>query len=432
MKNSKPGMSTLAVHAGMDADPTTGARVVPIYQSAGYQFRDAKHAAALFHLDEAGFIYSRLTNPTVAALEAKLAALEGGVGATAAASGIAAHQMALFPLMKAGDEFVASNKLYGGTVNQLSVSFKHFGWHCTLVNPDDPQNFKKAITAKTKAIFIESVSNPSGVVADIEAIAKVARDAGIPLIVDNTVPSPYLCQPFDWGADIVTHSTTKFLCGNGSTMGGAVVDSGNFNWSGSDKFPSLAKAEPSYDNRNFHKEFGASAYTLYQHAVCLRDLGGCQAPMNAFQTIMGMETLALRMRQHSANALAVAEFLSTHPAVASVSHAGLKSSPYHALAQKYLPKGTASLFTFTLKAGFDACVAFVASAKLCSQVANIGDTRTLIIHPASTTHHQLSAEQMESVGLNRGMIRISVGIEDAEDIIADIDQALHLAMKRAA
>jgi O-acetylhomoserine (thiol)-lyase len=432
MKNSKPGMSTLAVHAGVDADPATGARMVPIYQSAGYQFRDAKHAAGLFHLDETGFIYSRLTNPTVAALETKLAALEGGVGATACASGIAAHQMALFPLMKPGDEFIASNKLYGGTVNQLSVSFKHFGWVCHLVNPDDSQNFKKAITAKTKAIFIESVSNPSGVVADIEAIAKVAHEAGIPLIVDNTVPSPYLCRPFEHGADIVTHSTTKFLCGNGSTMGGAVVDSGHFDWSKGDKFPSLAKAEPSYDNRNFHKEFGEMAYTLYQHAVCLRDLGGCQAPMNAFQTILGMETLALRMRQHASNAREVAEFLHSHPAVSAVSYAGLKGSPYHALSQKYLPHGAASLFTFTLKAGYDACVAFVASAKLCSQVANIGDTRTLIIHPASTTHHQLNEEQMQSVGLTRGMIRLSVGIEDADDIIADLDQALTSASKKAA
>jgi O-acetylhomoserine (thiol)-lyase len=334
--------------------------------------------------------------------------------------------------MKSGDEFIASNKLYGGTVNQLSVSFKHFGWHCNLVNPDDPQNFKKAITSKTKAIFVESVSNPSGVVVDIEAVAKIAHDAGIPLIVDNTVPSPYLCQPLEWGADIVTHSTTKFLCGNGTSIGGAVVDSGRFNWASSDKFPSLAKGEPSYDNRNFHKEFGEMAYTLYLHAVCLRDLGACQSPMNAFQTIMGMETLALRMRQHAANALVVAEFLASHKAVASVSYAGLKSNPYHALSQKYLPHGAASLFTFTLKAGFDACVAFVENAKLCSQVANIGDTRTLIIHPASTTHHQLNKEQMESVGLNPGMVRISVGIEDAADIIADIDQALSVATKQAA
>lgn len=432
MKNSKPGMNTLAVHAGVEANAETGARMVPIYQSAGYQFKNAKHAAGLFHLDEVGYIYSRLTNPTVSALETKLAALEGGVGATACASGIAAHQMALFPLLKSGDEFIASNKLYGGTVNQLSVSFRHFGWVCNLVNPDDPENFKKAITAKTKAIFIESVSNPSGVVADIEAIAKIAHAAGIPLIVDNTVPSPYLCRPFEWGADIVTHSTTKFLCGNGSTMGGAVVDSGKFNWSGNDKFPSLAKAEPSYDNRNFHKEFGEMAYTLYLHAVCLRDLGACQAPMNAFQTILGMETLVLRMRQHSANALAVAEFLKLHPAVASVNFTGLSSSPYHTLAQKYLPHGPTSLFTFTLKGGYDGCVAFVEHAKLCSQVANIGDTRTLIIHPASTTHHQLNAEQMASVGINPGMIRISVGIEDDADIIADLDQALAAAHTKAA
>ncbi len=324
--------------------------------------------------------------------------------------------------------FIAtSGKMYGGTVNQLSVSFQHFGWDCHLVNPDDTANFKKALTPKTKAIFVESVSNPSGVVADIEAIAKIAHEAGIPLIVDNTVPSPYLCRPLEWGADIVTHSTTKFLCGNGSTMGGIVVDSGKFDWSGNNKFPSLAKAEPSYDNRNFHKEFGEMAYTLYLHAVGLRDLGACQAPMNAFQTILGIETLALRMRQHSSNAKIVAEFLRTHSAVASVSHAGLAESPYHKLTHKYLSQGATSLFTFALKAGYDACVKFVESVKLCSHLANIGDTRTLLIHPASTTHHQLNEAQMRSVGLTPATIRISVGIEDAADIIADLEQALRFA-----
>lgn len=432
MKNSKQGMSTIAVHAGVEADPETGARMLPIYQSSGFQFKNTRHAANLFHLDEMGFIYSRLTNPTVAGLQTKIAALEGGVGATATASGIAAHLVALFPLMKAGDEFIASNKLYGGTLNQLSVSFKHFGWHCTLVNPDDVSNFKNAITPKTRAIFIESVSNPSGVVTDIEAIAKIAHEAGIPLIVDNTVPSPYLCSPFEHGADIITHSTTKFLCGNGTSMGGVVVDSGRFDWTKAGKYPSLADKEPSYDNRNFHKEFGDMAYTLYLHAVCLRDLGACQAPMNAFQTIVGMETLALRMRQHSANAMKVAEFLSKHPAVESVNYNGLPNSPYYKLAQKYLPKGPTSLFTFVMKGGHDAAKAFVENAKLCSLVANIGDTRTLIIHPASTTHHQLNEEQMKSTGINPGMIRISVGIEDAEDIIADLEQALQQASRKAA
>lgn len=432
MKNSKQGMSTIAVHAGVEADSETGARMLPIYQSSGFQFKNTKHAAGLFHLDEMGYIYSRLTNPTVAGLQTKIAALEGGVGATATSSGIAAHLVALFPLMKAGDEFIASNKLYGGTVNQLSVSFTHFGWKCILVNPDDVQNFKKAITPKTRAIFIESVSNPSGVVADMEAIADIAHDAGIPLIVDNTVPSPYLCQPFEHGADIITHSTTKFLCGNGTSMGGVVVDSGRFDWTKAGKYPSLADKEPSYDNRNFHKEFGEMAYTLYLHAVCLRDLGACQAPMNAFQTIVGMETLALRMRQHSANSRRVADFLVRHPAVEKVNFNGLPDSPYYKLAQKYLPHGPTSLFTFVMKGGHDAAKAFVESAKLCSLVANIGDTRTLIIHPASTTHHQLNAEQMQSVGINPGTIRISVGIEDAEDIVADLEQALQVASRTMA
>jgi O-acetylhomoserine (thiol)-lyase len=420
----KRGMNTLAVHAGNQPEAVTGSVLPPIFQTAAFEFRDTKHAADLFNLDEMGFVYSRLTNPTVSALEEKLAVLEGGVGATVVSSGIAAHLTALFPLMKAGDHFIASNKLYGGTVNQLSTSFQHFGWDCSLVEPDDAANFQRALTPKTKAIFVESVSNPMGVVVDIEAVAKVARGAGIPLIVDNTVPTPVLCRPFEWGADIVTHSTTKYLCGNGTTIGGVVIDSGKFNWVQNDKFPSLAKSEPSYGGRNFQQAFGEMAYTAYGHAVCLRDLGVTQAPMNAFITFLGIETVGLRMKQHSANAQGVAEFLSGHKKIAAVSHAGLKTSPYHALAQKYLPNGSSSLFTFTVKDGYDACVAFIEKLKMFSHCANIGDTRTLVIHPASTTHHQLTEEQMRSVGLAPGTIRISVGIEDAADIVAELDQAL--------
>lgn len=431
-RNTKFGFNTRAVHAGTEPDPVTGSLQTPIHQTASYQFKNSKHAANLFNLDEEGYIYSRLTNPTVSALERRLTDIEGGIGATCTSSGIAAHLMALFALMESGEEFIASNKLYGGTVNQLSHTFTRFGWKCHLVNPDDPQNFRHALTKKCKAIFVESQSNPSGVVADIEAIAKIAHESGIPLIVDNTVPSPYLCQPIEWGADIVTHSTTKFLCGNGTTIGGVVIDSGDFDWSQNDKYPNLSKAEQGYGGRNFAKDFGPMAYTMYNHAVGLRDLGPSMAPMSAFLTLLGIETLGLRMRQHSSNARKVAEFLSTHPAVGKVNYSGMKSSPYYALAQKYLPKGVGSLFTFTIKAGYDACVKFIEGVQLFSHVANIGDTRSLIIHPASTTHHQLNNEQMQSVGISTDMIRIAVGIEDSEDLLADLDQALLRASQKVA
>ncbi|MCG8545502.1 MAG: aminotransferase class I/II-fold pyridoxal phosphate-dependent enzyme, partial [Alphaproteobacteria bacterium] len=361
---------------------------------------------------------------TVSVLEERCAALEGGVGSTATASGHAAQILALFPLMHPGDEIVAANKLYGGSINQMGHSYKKFGWQATFVDPDDPANFAAALTERTKAIFIESLANPGGVVVDIEAVAKVANDAGIPLIVDNTMATPYLCRPLEHGADIIVHSTTKFLGGNGAAIGGMVVDSGQFDWFQNDKFPSMATAAPEYHGLTFAETFGDTAYTIYGHAVGLRDLGACQSPQNAFLTLLGIETLHLRMERHCANAQAVAEFLSTHPAVSWVSYAGLPSDPYHAMQQRYMPKGAGSVFTFGVKGGYDAGVRLVESVELFSHLANIGDTRSLIIHPASTTHRQLTEEQREACGAGPDVVRLSIGIETIDDIIADLDRAL--------
>ena len=420
----KPGLETLAVHAGGAPDPHSGARQTPIYQTTSFVFDDADHAASLFNMQLPGFIYSRLTNPTVAVLEERVATLEGGRGGTATASGHAAQILALFPLMHPGDEIVAANKLYGGSINQMGHSYKKFGWQATFVDPDDPANFAAALTERTKAIFIESLANPGGVVVDIEAVAKVANDAGIPLIVDNTMATPYLCRPLEHGADIIVHSTTKFLGGNGAAIGGMVVDSGQFDWFQNDKFPSMATAAPEYHGLTFAETFGDTAYTIYGHAVGLRDLGACQSPQNAFLTLLGIETLHLRMERHCANAQAVAEFLSTHPAVSWVSYAGLPSDPYHAMQQRYMPKGAGSVFTFGVKGGYDAGVRLVESVELFSHLANIGDTRSLIIHPASTTHRQLTEEQREACGAGPDVVRLSIGIETIDDIIADLDRAL--------
>jgi O-acetylhomoserine (thiol)-lyase len=418
------GFETLSIHAGAAPDPTTGSRALPIHQTSAYVFEDADHAAALFNLQTVGFIYSRLTNPTTAALEARLAALEGGRGATVTSSGHAAQVLALFPLMSPGDEVVASTKLYGGSIQQMRNTYPKFGWKAVFVDPDDPENFRKAVTPRTRAFFIESLANPGGVVCDIEAIAKVAESAGVPLLVDNTLASPYLCRPIEWGATLVLHSTTKFLCGTGTTMGGAIVDSGKFDWSRGGKFPSLAGPEPAYHGLNFYETFGDMAYTFHGHAVGLRDLGPSQAPMNAWITMLGMETLALRMERHCANAQKVAEHLEAHPAVAWVNYAGLPSNKYNALARKYLPKGAGSVFTFGLKGGYEAGVKLVDSVELFSHLANIGDAKSLIIHPASTTHRQLSDEQQVAAGAGPDVVRLSIGIESVADIIADLDQAL--------
>ena len=424
MTNREPGFETLAVHAGGAPDPATGARQTPIYQTTSFVFDDTEHAASLFNLQLPGFIYSRLTNPTVSVLEARCAALEGGVGGTATASGHAAQILALFPLMQPGHNIVAANKLYGGSINQMGHSYRKFGWKTDFVDPDDPENFRRAIDADTRAVFIESLANPGGVVTDIAAIAAIAHEAGIPLIVDNTLATPYLCRPFEHGADLIVHSTTKFLSGNGAALGGVVVDSGQFDWMQNDKFPSLGKPAPEYHGLIFAETFGELGYTTYGHAVGLRDLGATQSPMNAFLTLLGIETLPLRMDRHCANALTVARYLQDHPAVTWISYAGLESDPYHALAKRYLPRGAGAVLTCGLAGGYDAGVAMVEAVEMISHLANIGDTRSLIIHPASTTHRQLDEAQLAATGASADAIRLSIGIETVDDIIADLDQAL--------
>ncbi len=428
-KPRTPGFETLAIHAGATPDPTTGARSTPIYQTTAYVFDDVDHAASLFNLQTYGYIYSRLTNPTVSVLEERVASLEGGRGAIAVASGHAAQMLAFFSFMQPGDQFLASGKLYGGSITQFGRSFKKFGWECVFVDADDPENFRRALTPRCKAIFVESLSNPVGAVVDLEAIAAIAHEAGLLFIVDNTMASPYLCRPMRWGADLVIHSTTKFLSGHGNAMGGIVVDSGRFDWAQNDKFAALTEPEPAYHGLRFYETFGDLALTVHGHAVGLRDLGATMAPLNAFLTITGIETLPLRMERHVENAQAVAEHLAGHPAVSWVAYAGLPSSPYHALAEKYLPKGAGSVFTFGVKGGYAAGVALVEAVELFSHLANVGDTRSLIIHPASTTHRQLTEEQQKAAGAGPDVVRLSIGIESVADIIADLDQALDKAAR---
>ncbi|MDP6211767.1 MAG: aminotransferase class I/II-fold pyridoxal phosphate-dependent enzyme [SAR324 cluster bacterium] len=423
-QQSQYGFNTLAVHAGTAPDPTTGARSFPIFQTSSYVFDDADHAASLFNLQAPGFIYSRLTNPTVSALEEKLATLEGGRGGTVTSSGHAAETLALFPLMAPGMEVIVADKLYGGTINLMGKSYRKFGWNAVFVDTDNPEGFRRAVTEKTRAIFIENLANPGGVVADLEAIAKVANEAGVPMVVDNTMATPFLSQPFEWGADIVVHSTTKFLSGQGNALGGVVIDSGKFPWLGNSKYPSLSEPSPEYNGLTFAETFGDLAYTMYSHAISLRDLGCSQSPMNAWITLNGIETLPLRIERHCSNALAVAQFLEKHPSVEWVSHAGLESSPYYELGKKYLPDGTGSVFTFGVKGGYESGLKMLETVELFSHVANIGDTHSLILHPASTTHRQLSEEQLNTAGAGPEVIRLSIGIECAEDLIADLDQAL--------
>jgi O-acetylhomoserine (thiol)-lyase len=426
-KPRTPGFETLAIHAGASPDPTTGARSTPIYQTTAYVFDDVDHAASLFNLQTYGYIYSRLTNPTVSVLEERVASLEGGRGAIAVASGHAAQMLAFFSFMQPGDQFLASSKLYGGSITQFGRSFKKFGWECVFVDAEDPENFRRALTPRCKAIFVESLSNPVGAVVDLERIAEIAHAAGLLFIVDNTMASPYLCRPMRWGADLVVHSTTKFLSGHGNAMGGIVVDSGRFDWAQNDKFAALTEPEPAYHGLRFYETFGDLALTVHGHAVGLRDLGATMAPLNAFLTITGIETLPLRMERHVENAQAVAEHLAGHSAVSWVAYAGLPSSPYHALAQKYLPQGAGSVFTFGVKGGYAAGVALVEGVELFSHLANVGDTRSLIIHPASTTHRQLTEEQQKAAGAGPDVVRLSIGIESVADIIADLDQALDKA-----
>ncbi len=422
--NVEYGFETRAIHAGAQPDPTTGARSTPIYQTTAYVFDDVDHAASLFNLHNFGYIYSRLTNPTVSVLEERVASLEGGRAAVAASSGHAAQFLVFATMLEPGDEFLASTNLYGGSLTQFGLSFKKLGWHCHFVNPKDPESFQRAMTPKTKAIFVESLANPGGVIVDIEAIARIAHANGIPLIVDNTLATPYLCRPFEWGADIVTHSTTKFLGGHGNSMGGMVVESGKFDWAQNNKFPSMTEPEPAYHGLRFYENFGDFAFTTKARAVALRDYGPTMAPMNAFLTITGTETLHVRMERHCANAQAVAEFLATHPKVAWVSYAGLPDNPYNALAKKYLPRGAGSVFTFGVKGGYDAGVKMVEGVRLFSHLANVGDTRSLILHPASTTHRQLTEDQRTAAGAGPDVIRLSIGLETAADLIADLDRAL--------
>ncbi|TDL90719.1 O-acetylhomoserine aminocarboxypropyltransferase/cysteine synthase family protein [Meridianimarinicoccus aquatilis] len=418
------GFDTLQIHAGARPDPATGARQTPIYQTTGYVFRDADHAAALFNLQEVGFIYSRLTNPTVAVLQERIATLEGGAGAICCSSGHAAQIMALFPLMQPGCNVVVSTRLYGGTVTQFSQTIKRFGWSATFVDFDDLAAVEAAIDDNTRAIFCESIANPGGYITDLKAIAGVADKAGLPLIVDNTSATPYLCRPIEHGATLVVHSTTKYLTGNGTVTGGCIVDSGKFDWSASDKFPSLSAPEPAYHGLKFHETFGPLAYTFHGIAIGLRDLGMTMNPQAAHYTLMGIETLSLRMQRHVENAVTVANWLEKDPRVDFVTYAGLPSSPYYGRVESVCPKGAGALFTFAVKGGYDACIKLVDALEIFSHVANLGDTRSLIIHSASTTHRQLTEEQQKAAGAAPNVVRLSIGIEDSADLIADLDQAL--------
>ncbi|MBI3433728.1 MAG: O-acetylhomoserine aminocarboxypropyltransferase [Proteobacteria bacterium] len=424
MSERTPGFSTLSVHAGARPDPTTGARATPIYQTTSFVFDDVDHAASLFGLQAFGNIYTRIGNPTNAVLEERVAALEGGTAGLVVASGHAAQVLAFHALMMPGDEFVASRKLYGGSINQFTHSFKNFGWNVVWADPDDIASFERAITPKTKAIFIESIANPGGIITDIEAVANLARRAGVPLIVDNTLATPYLCRPIEHGADVIIHSMTKFLGGHGNSIGGAIVDAGTFNWSRDARYPMLCEPRPEYQGIVLHETFGNFAFAIACRVLSLRDMGPALSPFNAFLFLTGIETLPLRMRKHCDNAQAVAEWVATHGKIAWVSYPGLSGDRYHNLAKKYVPKGAGAVFTFGLRGGYDSGVALVSNVKLFSHLANIGDTRSLIIHPASTTHRQLSDAQKVQAGAGPDVIRVSIGLEDHEDIIADLEQAL--------
>ena len=414
---------TLVIHAGATPDPVTKARVTPIYQTSSYVFDDSDHAAALFNLEASGNIYSRLGNPTSGVLEARLATLEGGIGALAVASGHAAQLLVFHTLMEPGCNIVASRKLYGGSITQLSQSFKRMGWGVTFVEDLEPEAFAAAINDQTRAVFIESIANPGGVVMDIAGIAAAAHAKGVPLVVDNTLATPYLCRPLDHGADIVVHSLTKFLGGHGNSIGGAIIDGGKFDWT-SGRWPNLSAPNPSYHGKVFTEAFGPAAFLVGCRALGLRDLGPALSPFNAFMILTGIETLALRMERHCANAQKVAEWLQAHPKVAWVSYAGLAGDPSHERAKRYAPKGAGAVFTFGLKDGYAAGVKLVSSVKLFSHLANIGDTRSLIIHPASTTHRQLEARDQIAAGAGPDVVRVSVGLEHVDDIIADLEQAL--------
>jgi O-acetylhomoserine (thiol)-lyase len=415
---------TLAVHAGQEIDPTTMSRAVPLYQTTSYGFRDSEHAANLFALKEFGNIYTRLMNPTTDVLEKRVAALEGGMAALATASGQSAITFSILNIAGAGDEIVSASSLYGGTYNLFAITLPKLGINVKFVDPTNPENFRNAITVNTKAIYAETVGNPRGDILDIAAVAKIAHENGIPLIVDNTLPSPYLVQPLKHGADIVVHSATKFIGGHGTSIGGVIVDGGTFDWTQNDKFPGLTTPDPSYNGVVYTDAVGPIAYIIKARVQLLRDIGAAISPFNSFMLLQGLETLHLRMERHSSNALAVAKFLEQHPAVSTVSYAGLKSHPSNHLAPKYMPRGQGAILTFEIKGGVSAGKKVIDNVKLFSHLANVGDSKSLIIHPASTTHSQLSGDTLLSTGVTPGMIRLSVGTENIDDILFDLDQAL--------
>ena len=419
-----PGFNTLAIHAGARPDPTTGARATPIYQSTSFVFDDADHAASLFNLEVFGNVYTRLMNPTTGVLEERVAALEGGTAGLAVASGHAAQHLAFHTLLSPGDEFIAAKQLYGGSINQFNHAFKSYDWRVKWADCDDASSFEAAVSEKTKAIFIESIANPGGIVSDIEGIGKIAKKAGVPLIVDNTLASPYLCQPKEFGADIIVHSLTKFLGGHGNSLGGVIVDCGTFDWLASGRYPNLSEPCPSYHGIRLAETFGDFAFAIAARVLGLRDLGPALSPMNSFLIQTGIETLPLRMERHCENALKVAKWLEGHESVGWVNYASLDGNKYHDRAQVICPKGAGAVFTFGLKGGYDAGIALVSNVELFSHLANIGDTKSLIIHPASTTHRQLSDEARVAAGAGPDVVRLSVGLEDSEDLIADLECGL--------
>jgi O-acetylhomoserine (thiol)-lyase len=423
MADRKFGFGTLCLHAGAIPDPTTGARAVPIYQTTSYVFDSADHAASLFNLQTFGNVYSRISNPTVAVFEERMAALEGGRAALAAGSGQAAQMCALLTLVQNGDEIVSASTLYGGTYSQFDVTFRQFGIETKFVDPDDPQNFKKAITPKTKLLYAETAGNPRINILDIEAVAAIAKDAGIPLVIDNTFATPYLCKPFEFGADISLHSATKYIGGHGTTMGGVLVESGKFPWDNG-KFPGMTEPSRGYHGVRFFETFGDFGFTMKARMETMRTLGPAMSPISAWLLLQGLETLHVRMDRHIANALAVAKFLEEHSQVSWVSYPSLPSSQYYDLAKKYMPKGAGAIMTFGIKGGQEAGVKFIEGAQFMSHLANVGDAKTLVIHPASTTHRQLSEEDQIKAGVTPDMIRLSIGIEDIDDILWDLDQAL--------
>ena len=429
MADRKFGIETLALHAGQIPDPATGSRAVPLYQTTSYVFDSADHAASLFNLQTFGNVYTRLSNPTTAVFEERVAALEGGRAAVATATGQAAEMTAILTLCESGDHIVSASTLYGGTYTLLEVNLRKLGIDTTFVNPDDPENFRRALKSNTKLLYAETLGNPLINIVDIEALGKIAREAGVPLVVDNTVPSPYLCRPFEWGADIVLHSATKYIGGHGTTMGGIIVESGKFPWDNG-KFPGMTEPSRGYHGVRFHETFGDFGYTMRARMETLRTFGPSISPFNSWMLLQGLETLPVRMERHCANALAVAKFLEQHPRVSWVNYPGLPGNKYHALAKKYLPKGASGLLNFGVKGGAKAGEEFIEAATFMSHLANIGDAKTLIIHPASTTHRQMSDEEQAKAGVTPDMIRISVGLETLDDILWDVDNALSAAAKK--